>query len=58
MYQQVLDFWFEEIEPAYWWKKDDAFDELLVERKLEVLESVARGSLWRQGIDSVRMMFD
>ena len=32
MYQQVLKFWFEEIEPALWWRKDDAFDALLVER--------------------------
>jgi uncharacterized protein (DUF924 family) len=31
-YQQVLGFWFEEIEPASRWKKDDAFDALLVER--------------------------
>lgn len=26
MYQEVLDFWFESIEPSSWWKKDDAFD--------------------------------
>ena len=32
MYQQVVDFWFEEIEPVLWWRKDDAFDALLVER--------------------------
>ena len=32
MYKQVIDFWFEEIEPGLWWKKDDAFDALLVER--------------------------
>ena len=32
MYQQVISFWFEEIESAMWWKKDEAFDALLVER--------------------------
>jgi len=32
MYQQVVNFWFEQIEPALWWKKDDAFDALLHER--------------------------
>ena len=32
MYQQVVDFWFKEIEPALWWRKDDALDALLVER--------------------------
>ena len=32
MYQEILKFWFEEIEPAAWWKKDHAFDALLIER--------------------------
>ena len=32
MYQEVLKFWFEEIEPSAWWKKDAAFDALLIER--------------------------
>lgn len=32
MYQQIVKFWFEEIQPAQWWKKDDKFDALLVER--------------------------
>ena len=26
MLEQVLDFWFTEIEPAQWWKVDPAFD--------------------------------
>lgn len=32
MYWEVLKFWFEEIEPAAWWQKDEAFDALLIER--------------------------
>jgi uncharacterized protein (DUF924 family) len=32
MYQQIIEFWFEEIEPAQRWKKDDAFDALLIDR--------------------------
>ena len=32
MFQQIIDFWFEEIEPAQRWKKDDAFDALLIDR--------------------------
>lgn len=32
MYQEIIKFWFEEIEPVSWWKKDDAFDALLIER--------------------------
>jgi uncharacterized protein (DUF924 family) len=49
MYQQVLDFWFEEIEQAYWWKKDDAFDALLVERFAQTHTSACRCELfeWR-----------
>lgn len=35
-HQEVIEFWFEEIEPLSWWKKDDAFDALLVERFSEV----------------------
>lgn len=32
MYRQVINFWFGEIEPSAWWKKDETFDALLVER--------------------------
>lgn len=32
MHQQILKFWFEEIQPAQWWKKDETFDALLVEQ--------------------------
>ena len=32
MYEEVLTFWFEEIEPALWWKKDTTFDAMLSER--------------------------
>jgi len=32
MFQSVLDFWFQEIEPSQWWKKDQAFDQLIAQR--------------------------
>jgi uncharacterized protein (DUF924 family) len=32
MFARIIEFWFDEIEPAMWWKKDAAFDALLVER--------------------------
>jgi uncharacterized protein (DUF924 family) len=32
MYLAVLQFWFNEITPAQWWKVDSAFDELVAER--------------------------
>ncbi len=40
-YQCILDFWFAEIEPAQWWKKDPDFDRLIVERFSAVYASVA-----------------
>lgn len=32
MYQQVLKFWFEEVQPAQWFKKDSEFDRLIAKR--------------------------
>ena len=49
-YQNVLNFWFDEIEPVLWWKKDDAFDALLVERFSEIHTRACRCELfeWRR----------
>ncbi len=46
---EVINFWFEEIESSRWFKKDDAFDELLRERFLSVHESATKAELfwWR-----------
>lgn len=32
MYQEILRFWFEETEPAQWWKKNENFDRIISER--------------------------
>lgn len=32
MYQEILKFWFEEIDQSLWWSKDDQFDQLIIER--------------------------
>lgn len=50
MYQEVLTFWFDEIEPEQWWKKDEDFDALLVERFLDLYERASQCELfeWRQ----------
>jgi uncharacterized protein (DUF924 family) len=47
--QQILGFWFEEIEPRQWWVKDDAFDRLIKGRFGELLKQAAQGELylWR-----------
>ena len=49
MYEHVLTFWFKDIEPKMWWAADPAFDALLRERFLSVLEQAAKGELygWR-----------
>ncbi|MEO3715302.1 DUF924 family protein [Roseateles flavus] len=49
MPQQILDFWFHEIEPRQWWAVDPAFDAQLRERFLPLLERAAQAELqdWR-----------
>jgi uncharacterized protein (DUF924 family) len=49
MYSEILRFWFEEIDPAKWWAKDDAFDQLIRGRFSEVHARAMRCELfeWR-----------
>jgi uncharacterized protein (DUF924 family) len=49
MHQEILTFWFEEIEPEMWWVADPEFDDRIRARFLGVLEQAARGELysWR-----------
>ena len=46
----VLIFWFEEIKPAQWWRKDDAFDSLIRGRFAELHQAANAGELysWRE----------
>jgi uncharacterized protein (DUF924 family) len=48
-YAQILDFWFEQTSPAQRWKKDAAFDALIVERFAELHGRAVRCELfvWR-----------
>ena len=48
--ESVLHFWFKEIQPAAWWKKDIAFDALITQRFGATLESARAGELfaWRE----------
>lgn len=45
----VLSFWFQEIEPKQWWIADPAFDALLRDRFLDLLQQASAGELfpWR-----------
>ena len=46
---EILTFWFEEIDPSLWFRKDDAFDRLLAERFAGTHERARKGELhaWR-----------
>ncbi|TQV73689.1 DUF924 domain-containing protein [Aliikangiella marina] len=48
-WQDVIRFWFEEIEPASWFKKDRNFDQIIRERFLETYYQATRCELseWR-----------
>ncbi len=49
MYQAVLRFWFEEVDPKQWWQSDPAFDAEVSSRFGSLLQSAARCELhaWR-----------
>ena len=49
MYEEILKFWFEEIQPSQWWKKDDDFDRALIQRFSGIHARAARCELfdWR-----------
>lgn len=47
MHQQILDFWFAQLEPAMWWTKDEQLDRL-IEQRFGMLHRQATGAeLWR-----------
>lgn len=50
MYQQVLDFWFDEVGPARWWVKDAELDAQISHRFADLHRQAARCELyrWRQ----------
>ena len=49
-YPEIINFWFEKIEPESWWKKDEAFDQSIRDRFLDVYQRAAKCELfeWRQ----------
>ena len=49
MYQQVIDFWFKEINSNQWWQKDIAFDKEVERKFLTLHDKAVRGELyaWR-----------
>lgn len=52
-HKDVIDFWFEEIEPKLWWKKDLDFDRLIEQRFLAMHTSASQCELfdWRESAE-------
>lgn len=46
MFKNVLDFWFSELEPQQWWKKDEQLDALIADRFSKVHAQANAGELW------------
>lgn len=49
MHKQVIDFWFDEIDPVMWFRKDDDFDRQLHQRFAALWHAAAAGS-WPPGV--------
>lgn len=47
MYWKVIDFWFEDIDPKQWFKKDPAFDQQLADEFGELHQQAAACELWQ-----------
>ncbi len=45
----ILNFWFSDIDPPQWWRKDPRFDAMVADRFLVILEAARAGELfaWR-----------
>ena len=46
MFQDIIHFWFKEIDSKQWWKVDPVFDQLIAERFGATLRSASLGELW------------
>ena len=45
--QQVLDFWFTELEAKQWWKKDPQLDNAISQRFKTLHQQASQGELWQ-----------
>ena len=48
-HQDIISFWFQEIDPKAWWAKDSEFDQLIKTRFLKTLQAASNDELieWR-----------
>lgn len=47
MPEDILNFWFEELKPAQWWKKDTMFDAMIAERFGDLHRQAVRCELYK-----------
>jgi uncharacterized protein (DUF924 family) len=49
-YEDILKFWFVELTPAQWWKKDEQLDLIIKQRFAEIYSKASLGELyqWRE----------
>ena len=49
-FDNILHFWFEEVEQSFWWKKDKTFDQLIIDRFSDIHSKACNSELtdWRQ----------
>ncbi|SDT10913.1 Uncharacterized conserved protein, DUF924 family [Halopseudomonas litoralis] len=47
MHQQILEFWFEQLKPAMWWRKDEQLDQQIRQRFGALHRQAANAELWQ-----------
>ena len=45
-YQEVLDFWFNEIDPDFWFQNDGEIDRLIETKFKDIHQQATKGELW------------
>lgn len=52
MYQRILDFWFDEANKPFWFRKSEEFDQAIRQRFFSLWRQAARGELaeWRESM--------
>ncbi len=45
-YQEILDFWFEELDSAYWFQNDGEVDQIIQTKFSTIHEQATKGELW------------
>lgn len=56
MYQEIIDFWFDEINKSKWWTKDDEFDEHIRSRFSNIHSRAVKGELFQWRTTSLGML--